>query len=66
MKIYERFILEPRSLFSNRGSSDNCYLVIYDSVQKQFLSEGSHNRYLKFKTSKEAFNFLVKNYSEED
>lgn len=65
MKIYERFILEPRSPYSNRGSSDNCYLVVYDSIQKQFLSEGPHNKYLKFKTSKEAFKFLVKNYQEE-
>lgn len=65
MKIYERFILEPRSPYSNRGSSDKCYLVVYDSVQDQFLSEGQHNRYLKFKTSKEAFKFLLKNYPEE-
>ena len=66
MKIYERFILEPRSPFSNRGSSVNCYLVVYDEQKKEFLSEGSHKRYLKFKDSREAFKFLEKEYYKED
>ena len=65
MKIYERFILEPRSPFSNRGSSTNCYLVVYDKEKDEFLSEGAHKKYLKFEDSKEAFKFLEKEYSKE-
>lgn len=66
MKIYERFILEPRSPFSNRGSNANCYLVVYDKEKNEFLSEGPHKRYLKFKDSREAFNFIKKNNYMED
>ena len=66
MKLYERFILEPRSPYNNSGNSSKCYLVVYDLVKKDFLSEGVHKKYLRFPTSEEAFEFLLKNYPEED
>lgn len=56
--IYKRYILEPRCSYGARGNSNNCWLVVYDTVAGGYLNEGAHHRYLKFKNSKEAFEFL--------
>ena len=66
MKLYQRFILEPRSPYTNHGNNGKCYLVVYDKKTQEFISEGIHKKYLKFKNSEEAFTFLEKQYCKED
>lgn len=34
MKLYQRFILEPRSPYTNHGNNGKCYLVVYDKKHK--------------------------------
>lgn len=58
MEIWERYILEPRSPYSNRGNSANCYLVVYDTLIQDYVKQEGSRTYIKFKDSKKAFDFL--------
>ena len=66
MKLYKRFILEPRSCYGNTsGSSSNCYLVVYDKKEKHYVYDNPKTRsYAKFKDSEKAFRKLIKLYPE--
>ena len=65
MKVYERFVLEPRAKYHCGGGCNGVWLVARDTKDDSYvLEEGSNKRYARFNNSKEAYEWLNKHYKQ--